>query len=107
MASLVVGFTPGRGVGCRPHASFLAPTNSLQPVTPRLWACRCSAYDKVIAIAKAAGVADDRWVQAMKSILWAIPNANYNCLRCVPYPKARRLRRRFLAADRSPVDVMA
>ncbi|CBJ29572.1 similar to Rho GTPase activating protein 24 [Ectocarpus siliculosus] len=40
-----------------------------------------SAYSKVIAIAKAAGVADARWVQAMKSILWGIPIANYNCLR--------------------------
>ncbi|CAM9958348.1 unnamed protein product, partial [Hapterophycus canaliculatus] len=40
-----------------------------------------SVYGKVVAIAKATGVADDRWVQAMKNILWAIPNANYNCLR--------------------------
>ncbi|CAM9812553.1 unnamed protein product, partial [Ectocarpus fasciculatus] len=40
-----------------------------------------SAYSKVIAIAKATGVADARWVQAMKSILWGIPIANYNCLR--------------------------
>lgn len=42
-----------------------------------------SAYSKVVAIAKAAGVADARWVQAMKNILWSIPNANYNCLRRV------------------------
>eukprot|EP00903_Cladosiphon_okamuranus_P021819 g20063.t1 len=40
-----------------------------------------SAYDKVIMIAKAAGVADGRWVQAMKTILWGIPNVNYNCLK--------------------------
>ncbi|CAM9584269.1 unnamed protein product [Laminaria digitata] len=40
-----------------------------------------SAYSKVVAIAKAAGVADARWVQAMKNILWSIPNVNYNCLR--------------------------
>ena len=42
-----------------------------------------SAYSKVVAIAKAAGVADARWVQAMKNILWGMPNANYNCLRRV------------------------
>lgn len=40
-----------------------------------------SAYDKVVAIAKAAGAPDERWVQAMKGVLWSIPIANYNCLR--------------------------
>ncbi|CAM9341000.1 unnamed protein product [Scytosiphon promiscuus] len=40
-----------------------------------------SVYGKVVAVAKATGGADAQWVQAMRSILWSIPNANYNCLR--------------------------
>ncbi|CAM9396264.1 unnamed protein product [Ascophyllum nodosum] len=40
-----------------------------------------SVYSKVVAIARAAEGPDTRWLQAMRTILWEIPNTNYKCLR--------------------------
>ncbi|CAN0339068.1 unnamed protein product [Discosporangium mesarthrocarpum] len=39
-----------------------------------------SIYPKVIAIARATGTPNGPWESAMKSMLWTVPNANYNCL---------------------------
>jgi hypothetical protein len=40
-----------------------------------------TTYPQVIAIARASGGATDKWLQAIKALLWQVPNAHYASLK--------------------------